>query len=347
MTEQERVDRGKQRKKRILAVRRNSPPRAATVVFGDNTADVGTLSRLLRRKVEDITPDGELALFHKAVQIDRDITQCTSGKTVRNIIRAVLSAMPQFHRVGIICHRKHVRAIESLESEFENRITKIAYFHSGEERSSNDWYEECDLIVIVGTPRVSPTVIQQRLIQIGEFDAAGEEPQWDDFRWQGTTESGEKKIVEGRGYRNAKWWEAHRERVRAELVQAVGRGRGILPDGCPVILLSNEECGLPLSDIVLEPMSTSEAAVLRCLTEITAANPNRYILENTAVKSAEIASRAGLSERQTRDLLVSLKSRGLLRRIGQRKGWLPVDSSAIADTEGIDGEPTEQTDTER
>ena len=296
--------------------------------FSDASASVPRLSELLDREVIDMTPGGRLELQHKAVQLVRDITLGTSPKTVQIILRGVLADRPQFMKVGVICHQKRVTAIEQLGEPFGNRIVKTSYFGSGDERSSNEWYRLCDLIIAAGTPRVPPKAIRGYLCQRGEYEAANDKPRWGPMRWLGRTESGRELVVNGLGYRHAAWNQAHREIVRAKIVQAIGRGRGILPDGCEVVVLSNEECGLRLSDKPdVETINELEARILETIRELTEQNPLRLLGKGSVispVSSVDIAERPNVSDRLIRKLLSNLESRGLIRRVGERRGWLPV-----------------------
>jgi hypothetical protein len=254
-----------QKNKSLKAIWANHPSQTATTWFCDATVSPERLSSLLGKEVHDKTPAGHLAFAKRTVQIPRDVTRTTSAKTVQNLIRGLLASQPQLERVGVICHRPHTEVIENLPQEFRSRIVKIAYFGSGEERSSNEWYKRCELIVILGTPRVQPASIRDFLFRVGDFDSAGRSPKWSETRWLGRTESCKEKRIKGRGYHDPEWRQAHRELVRSTIVQAVGRGRGIMPSGCEVIVVSTEECGLALSDRELFALSESEAAILRAV----------------------------------------------------------------------------------
>jgi len=59
-------------------------------------------------------------------------------------------------------HRPHVDALlaeKSLLGGLRSRIHKSAYFGEGKDRASNDWHLQCDLFVVLGTPRVPPAAI--------------------------------------------------------------------------------------------------------------------------------------------------------------------------------------------
>jgi hypothetical protein len=305
----------KETSKSVVGVRCNSPPAGKIIWINDATADADRLQAIIDAQVQDATPDGQIPLQRKALQYVRDVTRGTSENVLVSLLRAVLVERRDAQRVGLITHRPMLAALELLEPEYRDRIVRHSYFGSGDERSSNAWHQECDLIVIVGTPRIAPNKIAEYLVQIHEIEAACQEPKWDRVIWHGTTESGEDIEVEGRGYQDEAWRAAHRDKVRATLVQAVGG----------VIVLSNEECGLTVADRKLVPMGDSEQQVLTRMRELTLTIPIRDTIGNMSVSTSEVAEGVGLSEQQVRRLLVSLECRGLVRRDGPRSGWHLVE----------------------
>ncbi len=69
------------------------------------------------------------------------------------------------------------------------------YFGSGQDRSSNDWQKACDLILIVGTPRVAPQVVAEHLARTRHLQAACIESEWCAVHWEAETESGQRIVV--------------------------------------------------------------------------------------------------------------------------------------------------------
>ena len=125
------------RRREVLAVWHNSPPcKTAAVWINDATASRERLEFVLGVNVTDKTPDGRIELVQRAVQVPRDITRQTSAKTVAALLRGVLIDHPNFCRVGVICHRTHVQTVEAIGAEFRQRIAKVSYFGSGDERAS-------------------------------------------------------------------------------------------------------------------------------------------------------------------------------------------------------------------
>ena len=342
-------------RRNVLAVWHNSPPgSSATVWLNDATASPERLASVLGVNVSDMTPDGRIELVQRAVQVPRDITRKTSAKTVAALLRGVLIDHPNFRRVGVICHRTHVQAVETIGAEFRQRIAKVSYFGSGDERASNEWHHECDAVIVLGTPRIPTEAVAAFLIQCGDILAATRQPGWEKYRWRGITESGQPREVDARGYRDEAWRAAHRDTVRATLVQAIGRGRGILSDGIPVIVLTTEECGLKLADVGHEPRPLSDADQLLLDTLNTLAgeaNPlsppfaSPESLQSLSygktgdpkpgdalrfVATADLASRLGKSVSGIRESLVRLEARSLVERDGERGGWRIVRQTGRA-----------------
>jgi hypothetical protein len=316
--------------KQVVGFRDNPPPANVVAWFNDATLVPDRLEMILGRKVQDTTPIGRLELQKKAVQVLRDITRRTTAHIFGNVLRGVLADRPQFKRIGVICHWPHIAAVNALGPDFDHRIVKVTYFGSGDDRSSNAWHQECDLIIVAGTPRLPPGVIATYLIQVGEIGAACRQPEWGKVFWHGTTESGEPKKVKGAGYQDEAWRKAHRDLVRAHLVQAIGRGRGILATGCEVVVLTNEECGLAISDAGFESVNGTAIKVLQAMRDLSAQIPNKDILGICALKSADIASRCGIEQRQTQLALQILERKGLARRVGDRSGWIPVTQEDVS-----------------
>lgn len=317
---------------------RDNPPHPETVTwFNDATLSVHPLQAVLRSSVRYRTPVGRLELRHKAVQIVRDVTRRTSPHSLQNILRGVLTDRQKFRHVGIVCHQNHVTAIRNLEPQYLRRIVRVAYFGSGDERSSNAWYQECDLIIVAGTPRLPQAEIATYLVQIGDVAAAGQIPTWNTIHWVGVNESREQVRVAAQGYLEESWRLAHRDLVRASLIQAVGRGRGILDQGCEVIVLSNEECGLVISDSRLEPINRSGVRILQALGNLARQNANNNILGKWRAKSPDIASATELSEGEVRKQLCRFERLGWVARVGDRSGWAPIIDLSLSLNDSVAG----------
>ncbi len=330
-------------KKSVVAVWQTKLPQSVPIWLSDATGDAAEIESIAGRSVVDRTPQGHLEQQHSVLQIPTDVKQSTAAGTVVKLLRGFLAAFPNPQRIGIICHRSHVATIRGtarkgavLDEAFRSRIAKVAYFHGGESCGSNQWLDECDMIIVLGTPRVPPSVVKSRLIQTGRAAASARDGEWEPDYWSGVTTTGKRRTIRTLAYRDHDWHAAHRSIVRSELIQAVGRGRGICPNGVPVVVLSNEPLGFPLLDCDIEPLSETAISVLRALRHLSAQNPTGvcgkqpaelsaqnpiYIIGNCAVSSLEVAGAVGLKERRVQYVLAELLQRGLVERIGKRGGW--------------------------
>jgi hypothetical protein len=314
-------------KRFVVGFGNNAPAKHLVTWFSDATMTADRLSAILGSPVADMTPAGRIPLQKKAVQIPRDITLQTSKNVVAGLLRGVLTDRPEARRVGVICHRPHLKVLSALEDVFASRIVKSTYFGSGEERSSNAWHQECDLIVVAGTPRVPPEAVTTYLIQIGEIGAATHEAEWGPLKWEAFTESGDRISVRSVGYAEPIWRRAHQDLVRATLVQSIGRGRGILTEGCEVVVISTEECGLLVSDGCLAPLNRSTGRVLSGLHELSPETPKYIYLGESGVKSAALAVHTGLSRSVVNGSLRQLEARGIVYKVGERSGWRLIDDA--------------------
>jgi hypothetical protein len=291
--------------------------------------------------VVDATPDGEVAMRKQATQITRDVTRQTATTVLQGLLRGILAERPQYRRVGVIAHSNHVEAIRGLGPPFASRIARVSYFGSGDERSSNQWYCQCDLIIVAGTPRINPNGLREYLIRIGDTAAAGEEPKWGEIRWRGQTTGGVTRIVKGRGYEHPIWRRAYESQVRATLVQSIGRGRGLLEDGADVLVLSNDPCGVRLdAKERIDPIDDTDLSLIELIDERTGKNerltPEKHnigILSKTGVTTAILAQLLSLSLSVTRDRASRLAERGLITRVSDRGGWAAAIEPLVASPE--------------
>lgn len=286
------------RRRTVVGVRANQPATGVVTWICDATVDPGRLAELTGGDVQDRTPPGRLAYQQRVEQIPQDIRIRTAPATVQRIIRGWLGQHPEYQRVGIICHRGHVDAVDGLQTEFRRRIEMVEYWRGGADVGSNAWLGACDALLILGTPRLPPEAIGQHLVTVDQTAAAGLDGDWGDRRWLARTVSGAARVVRARGYRQPEWARAHRELVRARLIQAIGRGRGLLAEGLPVWVYSTEECGAPVADQAAPPRLSETAG--HVLAE----------LQNGQLSSSELADRLGISSRSIKGHLAELRRLG-------------------------------------
>ena len=291
----------------------NPPPESCTVWFNDATLAAEDLEAVLQRSVQDATPQGRLDLRKKAVQIPVDVTRRKSSRMLISLVQGILADRPQFRRIGVITHQPQLPVLRELSPLFRERIVQHSYFGSGQDRSSNSWHANCDLVLILGTPRVPTEQVLRTLLQT-RHSVIGERPRWGELSWVGRTETGQTIQIAGRGYHDPDWRAAHQSLVRASLIQAIGRGRGLLESGCEVLVVSNEECGVPISDAVCEPLNQREAEILEWLRQDARAFPIRDYIENARTQRDRLLRQLHLSAGHARRLLSGLEQRGLLRK---------------------------------
>jgi hypothetical protein len=341
--------------KGLVGVWKNDFPNDAVVWIENASTTSKALMELTQTNIVDKTPIGRLDYkIHPIQYPDCDITQNSSGNTVRSVLRGLLAKDFDKKCVGVISHKCHVAEIEKLAPLWRNRIKRIEYFHGGKDRASNSWLD-CDLIIVLGTPRVSPSAIRDHLIRIGRIDrirrverververtdqtnlitldksfgSFGSLGCFGSVVWEGKRISGDIVRVEGLGYSNRDWSEVNNRFVKETLLQAVGRGRGVTDKGVPVLVVSCESIGLPISDQPLRLIGDSEDETLRLaiavlvtkrLTNLTARNAIYITIGELAV------TQGSKPERTLRDHLSYLSLSGLLSRRGQRGGWTLAD----------------------
>ena len=271
--------------KTIMAVWHTEIPGDATTWFSDSTADPAVIETLIGRPILNCTPPGQLERKTRVVQIPRDLKISSSPKTALSVLRGVLGHFPDARRVGVIGHSRHLPAIrgtatkDNLEDSARCRIVKAEHFRGGESRGSNAWLDLCDLLIVLGTPRVPPAAVRSYLIRIGKVDAAVRrtgkdgEISFGPTTWTGTTEAGEPVTVEGLTYDDPAWRQAHQALVVSELRQAIGRGREFSDSGVNVVVVTNENLGLPLLEMDTLKVAQSEAEILRAVFELSLPNP--------------------------------------------------------------------------
>ena len=259
--------------------------------FEDGSSDVKMLQDLTGLNVIDQTPIGKIKNHIEPIQFtQKDETQQTTPEIIKSIVRGLLAKYNHCKNVGIICHKCHVPEIKSLSSYWENRIRKVSYFHSGEDRASNDWLN-CDLLIVLGTPRVPPSAVRNLLLSFGKIEAAKYDSDFVSFLWTGMNEKGDLVEVISKQYSNPDWNWANSLLVKEALRQAIARARSITPEAIPVVLISTEPLDLIISSDNFQVVSDEEDATLRIvLTAISTSGsedetidssdriPNRYIL---------------------------------------------------------------------
>ena len=317
----------------------------------DATADADGLRAATGREVRDCTPVGYLPNLTSVTQIPWDVEKGDEPTTAAGFVEAFLHAHPEISRVGIIGHQGHVRAMmnddDILSPRLRARVAKACWFWQGPDRSSNDWHEVCDAMLIVGTPRPGGGPVKERLVIHGKVDAARRAGDWGPRHWEATTTDGRALVFEGKGYRDPDWHQAHASISRAAVHQAAGRGRAITDKGIPVWIVSDEPMGCPVDDSLL-PVTPVVREVVEAVIAVRdgGARPEHFPIESsyrllfgsrTAVKVAAVidwmqaaALRASpprkLGRRGAERRLALAVHHGRLER--PSRGWLIVSDGA-------------------
>jgi hypothetical protein len=315
----------------------------------DATADADGIRAATGREVRDCTPAGHLPNVAPVTQIPWDVEKGDEPSTAAGIVEAFLNANPEIKRVGLIGHKRHVIAMmnddDILSPRLRDRVAKACWFGQGPDRASNDWHETCDAMLIVGTLRPGGGPVKERLVIHGKVDAARRSGDWGPRHWEATTTDGRTLVVEGKGYRDPDWHQAHASISRAAVHQAAGRGRAITDRGIPVWIVSDEPMGCPVDDS-LSPVTPVVREVVEAVIAIRdgGARPELFPIDNsyrllfgsrTAVRVAAVidwmqaaASRAGrkLGRRGAEKRLALAVHHGRLER--PARGWLLVSGGA-------------------
>jgi hypothetical protein len=307
--------------------------------FEDGSSDVKMLQDLTGLNVMDKTPIGKIKNQIEPIQYThKDITKKTSPNVVKSVVRGLLTKYKQCNSIGIICHQCHVSDIKSLPDYWMSRIKKISYFHSGEDRASNDWLK-CDLLIVLGTPRVPPSAVRNLLLSFDKIEAAKWDSDFVSFSWTGKNEKGHLVGVIGKKYSNPDWDWANSLLVKETLRQATGRARSITQEAIPVILISNEPLDLIISADNITEVSDEEDATLHTVltaishihsqkgtTQLSDKSLNKYILGDLSPKSvtSEEVHKCFPNEslRNIQRRLTKLVQIGLLVRLKPRKGFM-------------------------
>lgn len=245
---------GVQRFVSIVGIVNVTLPSDAVVLLNDASADLETIRSATGLDIADITPPAPVESQQRIVQVPVDVTQQTKPDRVLGLLRSLMLQHFDREKIGIITHRKHLNHIEKCLTETERaRIAKVDYFRGLASRGSNDWMQ-CDLLLIIGTPRVPQEVIETALIQSGHPEAISrvlklDKPNWGPDYWLGRREDGRAVTVRCLSYCDHHWQQAYRSIVAEELRQCVGRARAVCSDGvADTVVVSTENLGYPLSD---------------------------------------------------------------------------------------------------
>jgi len=320
--------------RQLLGIKQVQFPPKAKVVFNDATGKLSNYTAVVPGPVQDITTLCNLPREWEVVHIvplpGQDITKGRLPQEVAPQLRGILYELP-YKRIGLLTHQEFAKGEGDMRKwlghPYASRLTMVDYYGSGWSRGSNEWPKVCDCLVVFGTPRKGPDAIRQELFRGRKLEAfrlyptkEEEKAAWQFYEWCGIeVETGQLRWVKTQRYASEEWHEAYISLVRAELIQAIGRGRSILPKGIPVYVVTTEKLSLVESEtsdilIALEgsyaPLDDQGMRILELL------NERRVILT-----TREIAVKLGHSERWALEMLRLLAGQGRVRRVGSRGGW--------------------------
>jgi hypothetical protein len=328
--------------RRLVGVCQTDLPHDRVVWINDATLSQSELEMVLGCPVANKTPRGMLLRHHPVLQIvpiGNDVTKGRKIKGVADQLRGIIHDLP-YQKVGVLTHIEFAGDIKELLGEpYAGRVAMVDYFGSGLSRGSNQWHRKCDALIVLGTPRVGADAVREHLIRLGKMKAAclkreGMGWEWDE--WYGSSESGQKVTVRTQHYSNRDWHLAYCSLVRSELVQAVGRGRGVLPEGIPVYVVTTENLAppnydaeatsepddakgpsdIPIAENPFAPLDEKEVKILAALRNERGGRVVR--------KTSEIARLIGCNRRWMTEQLRLLEIEGRIRRIGNKGGWYEV-----------------------
>jgi hypothetical protein len=118
------------------------------------------------------------------------------------------------------------------------------------------------------------------------------------------------------------------------LIQSVGRGRSILENGIPTIVVTTENLGLKILDIELCPLTNSQIEIISAMELLSGESPKGIeaglsgesakgiYLGLSPLSSNQIAESAKKDLRWVIRILNGLSDRGFVDKVGERGGWI-------------------------
>lgn len=306
-------------------------PKNTQIWFEDASSSINLIQELTGLDVLDQTPCGRLKNQSEPLQFPlNDVKQSTAKQTIRALMRGLMVKYKDKKRFGVISHLCHKETIEKLDLFWRKRITMIEHYRSGKDRASNSWLS-CDLLIVLGTPRVPAAAIKEMLIRLGKITEANLQLRFVSFAFEGKTTSGKIVAVQNKGYESVAWKQIYNHLVKEAIRQAVGRARSVTSSAVPVVVLSNENLGYELSECETLMITDSLDETLRAMLPVSVNHPYNYILGEMSAKS--------LSVRQIRDTVPDSKKRThrrdveSLRKYGvfKPKGRLMRDDAIFED----------------
>lgn len=293
-------------KPRIIAVGETKMPKNAEIWITDATARYTQVCTIFP-SVENRTPQAKIKWQHPVRQVPIDVCKSSNIDDVSKLLKRLLAQYCDGEQVGLISHME----FSPDRLGMKNQLAMFAHFGGGATRSSNAWYRTVDRIIVLGTPRVAEHNVRSRMLQLGfedelflpHTDYDWQDGEWRRYKWTGETIDGRKAAVFALGYRRNGWRTAYEDLVHSEIDQAIGRGRGILQNGIPVIVVTTEKLGYPLLELPPRPEKLQPVYDAVC----------------SGLKTvADIEKATGKSESTVRRCVIELENRGDVARESKR-----------------------------
>ena len=268
--------------RQLVGIQRHRLPHKLNVML-DATADAATLERViaasgttwtrsLLHSVQVMDPEGRAPDKHEArriVPVGGDVICTSRPARTTEVARGLLSRVPG-KRLGLITHGAALAAMVGgpdaeggglLDDHEMARLAKVAGHHTAATRGSNSWMADddqdgLDAVLVIGAPNLPWSEVRLRLLLTAEFEAAAlPDGGWVRHEVLSTTPDGGTVKNHCMGHTDPAWQEARRQLVHAALLQAVGRARHTLKEGCKVYCVTEEPMPGMLTDPVpLEPI---------------------------------------------------------------------------------------------
>ena len=268
--------------RQLVGIQRHRVPHKLVVVL-DATADPATLERViqasgtkwtrnLHRAVQLISPEGRPPAVHEARRIvpaGGDVICTSRPERCTEVLRGLLERV-HGDRLGLITHGSQLDAMVGgpdaeggglLDDHEMARLAKVAGHHTKHVRGSNAWMAGADqaaldAVLVIGAPNLPWSEVRLRLLLTGAFEAAAlPDGGWVKHEVLSTTPDGETVKNHTMAHTHPEWQEARRQLVHAALLQAVGRARHTLQEGCRVYCVTCEPMpGLMTDPVPLDPI---------------------------------------------------------------------------------------------
>lgn len=224
-------------------------PTDTNIIVQDATADIDVIRTLLKRDVTDITPAGRLEDTGKLHQILNHSFSLQALATPRGFNLAlahIQKLMAEYDgAVGLISYKDEVHRLrDALPPDEQARISDdhIGWFRH-QTRGVNT-FQDCDLLIVIGTPRPGPAAYWEWLIRVHGDDVTNIKPAKGEMIRRRVEADGGLIEVASWGFRDPEWKRAYDQIVVAELSQAAGRGRHHDVNGPTTYVLSSDPCRL-------------------------------------------------------------------------------------------------------